>query len=351
MTGSGTLRRGRPVSLAGAIEFLDHVERGHTEDALDLVAATVGADAGVTGVVRGQLAAVQRIVGDRWHLGTFTVAQEHRVSAVVEDALGLLRHHVPRIPDAPRVALVCAIGEWHVTPARMAALVLRDAGWHVDLLGASTPAEQLHEALVQTTPEILAISATLPLSLRGVPPLVEVARTLQVPVIGGGAAFGTTDHRARMLGLDGHASDPAVAARTMSEWLDRPPDTTTARPDPGAVAERRWLTSHRSDLVARAEGRLASRLPWMAGLDQRQQDHTRRDLDYTLQFLETALLVGDPSLFTDYVAWLDPLLTSRGLPPHVLPTSLAVLGDVVGGDRTRSRGMLHAARAAVEPAS
>lgn len=334
------------MSTAGSpIEFLQHVEQGRTEAALDLIAATAEAGTSVTQIVTGQLAPVQRIVGERWHQGTYSVAQEHRASAVVEDALGMLRHRGARVADAPRVALVCALDEWHLTPARMAALALREAGWHVDLLGASTPTEHLRQALAHTTPQVLGLSATLPLSLRGVPPLVDVARDLEIPVIGGGAAFGTTPHRARMLGLDAHATDAASAARVMSAWLDRPPATTPPAVSDDALAEQQWLATQRSDLVARAMGRLRQQLPSMADLDRRQQDHTRRDLDYTLQFLETALLVDDRSLFDEYVAWLGSLLAHRGLPPHVLPTSLAVLTQVIDADRPRSQRMLAEAQA------
>lgn len=335
-------------ATGGPVQFLEHVEQGRAEDALDLVAATAEAGSSVAQLVTEQLAPVQRIVGERWHQGTYTVSQEHRASAIVEDALGLLRHRLPRIPDAPRVALVCALDEWHVTPTRMAALALGEAGWRVDLLGASTPAEHLHQALTHTRPQVLGISATLPLSLRGVPPLVAVARELEIPVIGGGAAFGATPHRARMLGLDAHATDAASGARMMSEWLDRPPVPTPPGASDDALAERQWLEVQRSDLVERAMGRLHRQLPFMADLDQRQQDHTRRDLDYTLQFLETALLVDDPSLFGDYITWLGSLLTHRGLAAHVLPTSLEVLSQVIDGNHPRSQRMLSAARATTD---
>lgn len=330
--------------------FLGHVEQRRNADALDLVLREAERGARVSELVADQLAPVQCEVGERWHAGTYSVVQEHLTSAVVEDALGLLTRYLPRVADAPRVALVCALDEWHVTPARMAALALRDAGWQVDFLGASTPADHLRQALAHTTPQVLAISATLPLSLRGVPPLVEVARSLDIPVVAGGAAFGTSPHRALVLGADAHAPDVATADTVMRGWLDRPPTPVEPAADDGMLAERQRLELDRDQLVDRALGRLRGRLPTMADLDDRQLVHTRRDLDYTLQFLETAMLVDDPSLVVDYVTWLDQLLVNRGLPAHVLPVSLEVLGEVLGDELSRARAMLRIARRSREQA-
>lgn len=327
----------------GPFRFLDDVDHGRAEDALETVRAAVDAGASVTELATGELASVLRIIGERWQQGTYSVAQEHRATAVVDDALGQLRHRLPRVPDAPRVALVCAVGEWHVTPARMAALALGEAGWHVDLLGASTPADHVHRTLEQSRPQVLAISATVPLSLLGVPPLVAVARSLEVPVIGGGAAFGDTDHRARMLGLDGHAAGLDCAARMMSAWLDDPPEPVPPGVPADALAEQRWLLRQRSDLVARSIARLPRHPSKVTALDPRPLGHPHLDLAVTLEHLEAALVVDDPTLFDDHVAWLATMLRSARVPGHALPTALDVLARMVGPDISRSHRILTAA--------
>lgn len=320
--------------------LLECVEQGRPDHALDLVAEQLDRGATVTELVTGLLAPAQALVGERWHAGSYTISQEHTASATIEDALGLLAPHTPQDAVRGRVALVCAAGEWHTTPARMAALGLRDAGWKVDFLGGSTPPDHLAEALRHTRPNFLAVSATLPLSLVGVPPLVQAAHDLGIPVLAGGRAFGPDDRRARVLGADGHAPDLATADVLLSSWMDVPPQLGNPAVDDDVRAERATLATRRTAVVDGTHDELARALPAMDAHDARQRHRTRRDIDSTVQFLDAALLVDDPTLLTDYVVWLGTLLEHRGVPGQVVDRSLQVLRAMLGPDVPRARWML-----------
>ena len=329
-----------PSPLPTVDEFLGQIARGDAATALARVADHMRSGGVVTEVVAELLAPAQREVGERWHAGTWSVADEHAASAVVEDALGLLAAHLPRSSGTQRLVLVCAEGEWHTTPARMAALTLRDAGWHVDFLGGSTPAEHLRAALAHTRPTVLAVSATLPLSLPGVRPVVDVAHDLDVPVLVGGRAFDDRGHRALMVGADGHARDLSAGAAVLTSWLDAPPTRRLVRPDPDLRREHGALAVRHDDLVAAAFRLLERRVPQMRDYTPAQVDHTRRDLAFTLRFLEAALVVEDRGLFTEYAAWLATLLDHRGVPPDVLRASFDALAEAMGGDMAETRAML-----------
>ena len=327
-----------PPPLPTVDDFLQQVARGDGASALHLVAEHMRLGGAASEVVADLLAPAQRTVGERWHAGTWSVADEHAASAVVEDALGVLAAHVPRSTGTQRLTLVCAEGEWHTTPARMAALMLRDVGWHVDFLGGSTPADHLRAALTHTRPQVLAVSATLPLALSGVARVVEVGHALDLPVLVGGRAL--TPHRARMLDAEGHADDLAAAASMLTGWLDQPPTRVLARPDPAWRREHDILADRHEDLVDAAFVRLEQRVPQVRDYTPAQLDHTRRDLGTTLRFVEAALLVEDPTLFTEYAAWLRSLLEHRGVPVDVLRTSFDALADAVGSDLVESRALL-----------
>lgn len=329
-----------PPPLPTVEGFLAHIANGDAVTALRMVSEHMRLGGAVTEVVADLLAPAQRTVGERWHAGTWSVADEHAASAVVEDALGVVAAHLPPSSGAQRLVLVCAEGEWHTTPARMAALMLRDAGWHVDFLGGSTPTEHLRSALTHTRPHVLAVSATLPLSLLGVVPVVEVAHELDIPVLVGGRAFGTSAHRARRLGADGHAADLAGAASQLTAWSDRPPTRPMEQHDPDLRREQGILAHRHDDLVAAAFQRLEQRLPAMRDYTDRQLAHTRRDLSYTLRFLEAALLVEDAAVFDEYATWLRSLLTVRGVPADVLRTSFEVQAEALGTDMVEARAML-----------
>lgn len=331
--------------------FLERIDSGDTAGAMDLVIADLDATGSVAEVIDRLLAPLQRTVGERWHADRYSVAQEHAISAVVEDALGVLSLHARRTAAGHSLALVCAEGEWHTTPARMAALLLREAGWRVDFLGGSTPAEHLQRALTETAPRLLTVSATLPLSLSGVVPLLEVAHHLQIPVLVGGRAFGATSHRAHMLGADGWAPTVAAGHDLLSTWLDRPPSASQPRTPDSTLRQRRTLTAHRSEVLEDAERELIRALPQVADYTARQRDHTGRDLAYTLQFLDVALLVDDPTVLTDYTRWLVELLDRRGVPQAAVTASLDALAAAIrthGGELPRVMSMLEAARGTVD---
>jgi methanogenic corrinoid protein MtbC1 len=328
-------RRAEPVH-----RFLDHIERGQTPLAVELALGALDRG-GPSAVVTGLLAPAQREVGDRWHAGRYTVAQEHLASAVVDDVLGLLAPHTFHDTDgANTLALVCAEGEWHATPARMAALLARDAGWQVQFLGASTPADHLHTTLEVLQPQALAVSCTLPLALPGVPTLIDIADQLDVPVVVGGRAFDPEGRRGGHLGAHGSFTDVAEALRAVAVWLDAPPVRTPRTPDHDVATQRALLDARRPTIVDAAYRHLEARLPMMADFDDRRRHHTRQDLDYLLRFADVALFAGDPRIFDEFVAWLGKLLAVRGVPLPVLLATLEAVDACLDDDLPSVRELL-----------
>lgn len=315
-------------------ELVDLLERVDGPGAVALARGTLAA-APVAVVVRDLLAPAQRQVGERWHAGRWTVAQEHAATAIIDDLLGLAAAAVPR-GDRGRVALICAEGEWHVTPARMAALCWRDAGWDVTFLGGSTPPEHLRASLELRPPEVIALSCTIPLALPGAARVAAALRDLRIPVLAGGRAFGPDGRRADALGLHGWAATPDEASAIMTGWLDR----VTEPPAPFVSdGEELSLEVRLPELVAAAERRLQERFPPMRAYDARQLARTREDLTFILRFVGVSLTVADPRVFEEFLTWLGELLEARGVPPAALVGSLACLRDEVA-DLPGTRSLL-----------
>ena len=333
------------ADISGASEhverFLDLIEHDRPEAAIDLALDRVHEGERVGEIVERLLAPAQRTVGERWHQGRYTVTQEHVASGVVDDVLGLLTTHAPRPPAEHTLALVCAEGEWHTTPARMVALCLRDRGWRVHFLGGSLPADHLDATLSHSSPQLVAISCTLPLALAGVPALVEAAQRHGLPTLAGGIGFGDDEVRARRLGADGLARDAATAAELATHWLDHPPTPHTFAPDPDTTGQRAELAVTRAAVVDATYRALEAQLPAMAAYDDRQQRHTRQDLDYILRFVDATLLVDDLGVFTAFIIWLRDLLAARGVPPAVLHRSLEVTAASLPPELDRARDIVH----------
>jgi len=89
-----------------------------------------------------------REVGDRWHTGEVTVAQEHFVSAYCREQLIAILHHLGAGRQGARHA-VCAgfPGEQHELGLLAVAVELVLHGWRLSYLGPDLPAEELEQAV------------------------------------------------------------------------------------------------------------------------------------------------------------------------------------------------------------
>jgi excisionase family DNA binding protein len=137
---------------------------GGRDAALAWARAQAGTGRTVGDLVLSHLAPAMRLIGDGWECGDTSVGEEHRATALAYDLLALLREVLPaRNPAAAsvgRLLLVCAPGEEHALPARMASERFVDAGWAVDLLGANVPAAETARQLEVTQPDVLGLSIT-----------------------------------------------------------------------------------------------------------------------------------------------------------------------------------------------
>ena len=310
------------MSQAGTV--LELIQARRRDDALELV-RSAARDAGLAAAVK-LLAEVQQAVGDLWQQNELTVADEHAATAVVDLALAAACLEAERRPHAlgGTVVVACAEEEWHVMPARMFAEQLTAVGWDVVFLGASTPAEHLQRFVAAEPPAAVAVSCTVPLYLHGARRAIAASHAAGVPVLAGGAAFGTAPNRAAAIGADAWASTLDGAVATLSRWVsNRPPLAAPLVDDAPALA----AGAERPMIVERAMSALASRYPPLADYTSGQLARTREDLDYILRFAEASLLTGDDSIITSFASWLKSVLAARGLPDGILPLGIGVLQE------------------------
>ncbi len=101
-----------------------------------------------------------REVGDGWHAGRYTVAQEHFATNFVRGRLDNLARQVQPLAGAPVVLLACLEGEQHEIGLLMLAVLLRFHGQRVIYLGRDVPSEVLIRTVEDSQPAVLAVSAT-----------------------------------------------------------------------------------------------------------------------------------------------------------------------------------------------
>ncbi len=341
MTGQNADMTGGVVSQADTV--LELIQGRRRERVVQLV-RSVARDANLAAAV-ALLAEVQREVGRRWQRQEFTVADEHAATAIVDLALAAacLEAAPSRLPAEGTVVVTCAEEEWHVMPALMVAEQLRADGWDVVFLGASTPAEHLRRFLSAGTPAAVALSCTVPFHLPGARRSVSASHAAGVPVLVGGAAFGTAAGRATAIGADGWASSAGGAATILAGWVSGSPVLAAPAADEAPALA---LAAERPALVERAMSALATCYPPLAHYTAWQLARTREDFDHIVRFVEASILAKDDTVVTDFAAWLASVLAARGLPSRIVPLSVGVLRDCLPDGFSDADRLLQAMMAA-----
>lgn len=100
---------------------------------------------------------LQREVGERWHQGGLSVAEEHLVTHEVRVRLLSLLHGAPRLARR-HVVCACFPEDEHEVGLLGAALRFRHAGFRVTYLGPRTPLDQTANTVRNVNPDVVALS-------------------------------------------------------------------------------------------------------------------------------------------------------------------------------------------------
>jgi len=259
-------------------------------------------------VVGRVIARGQHTVGESWATGEWGIAEEHAATLAAEQALTLIAPPTPRQPNATRVVIACAEGEWHTMPARLAAELARSPQLEIIVLGGSVPAAELGGSLRVLAPAVLGLSTTLATNLIGASRCIEAARAQGIRVIVGGAAWGPTQLRAQALGASLMLQDLTELARHVREGDLRASVMAPPLPLP---AEALTLEHPPSELME------AALEHWAAGRDAEQGDNdhnqTMEAFDWITRHLAAAIACNDPSVVGDLLASQVTSATRQGI--------------------------------------
>ena len=329
------------TTVHGLLELIVARDR----EALVEAVVEVARDDGL-GAVIALLAGVQREVGRRWQDLDWSVADEHAATALADLALAAAALGYPMgEPALGTVVVTCAEEEWHVLPARMFAEQLRADGWDVVFLGASTPAGHLTRYLARRSVVAVGVSCSVPVHLPGARRSIGAAHEVGIPVMAGGAGFGTTPARALAVGADAWATSIEQAHRTASAWSGGAPPLARPTDDREQLA----LAADRQVVVEEAMADLAVHFPEMGAYSPWQVKKAREDLDYIVRFVEAALLTDDDTIVVEFVGWLVPLLSARGVPPNAVLLGIKSLRRCLPRDHESAARLLEMAADLVCP--
>jgi MerR family transcriptional regulator, light-induced transcriptional regulator len=203
-----------PVATADEAAFVTRaLERTRALDSEGL-AQELGRAATVLGAFRfleGVVAPLFRAIGDGWHAGEMSIAQEHMATATARWLLAQLRSALPAVEWAPLIVVGTPAGDTHEIGALLVAGVAAAEGWRVAYLGTNAPASELADTARRLDARAVAVSSVYAADAAE---LVSELQSLRAGlpgdvalIVGGAAAGGLAGEHA----LDGIAFDDSLA--------------------------------------------------------------------------------------------------------------------------------------------
>lgn len=197
------------------LEYLTEALEGDAARAVELILGKVEDGQDPQEIYKGVLMAAQRRIGDLWHAGEVSIAEEHLVTATTRQAMTLLAQRFPQLErNGKRVVFAAIEGDGHDLGVRAAADFFQAAGWSTVCLGANVPSTEIRDSIGLFEADMVVISATLMTQVRAVRLAVRMIRESshgEVKVILAGRAFDEAPWLWRTFGADGYASSPEHA--------------------------------------------------------------------------------------------------------------------------------------------
>jgi MerR family transcriptional regulator, light-induced transcriptional regulator len=137
-----------------ALRFIRALDRPSLDQALRRTAARIGVSAFLESIA----APLLRRVGEEWHGGRLSPAQEHLASSTVHHIAADSLRTAPSHANAPRVLVATPAGDMHAVGAALVAAAAAVEGWNVLYLGADLPAAEIAQAAHAADAHVVALS-------------------------------------------------------------------------------------------------------------------------------------------------------------------------------------------------
>ena len=140
--------------VGAALALARALDSSGLNDVLRRAASTMG----VAAFIETVAAPLLRRVGDEWHAGRVTLAQEHLVSSLVHDIVAESMRSFAARNGGPRVLVATLAGERHAIGTALVGAAAAAEGWNVLYLGSDLPATEIADAAAAVGVRVVAVS-------------------------------------------------------------------------------------------------------------------------------------------------------------------------------------------------
>jgi methanogenic corrinoid protein MtbC1 len=194
MSGDKTYRSAKYMDIKN--EYMGHLLANNTRGAMEVIQKVKESGIPLEDIYIHILQDVMVEVGDMWHRNVISVDKEHYFTAVTQMVLSQFYSEIFGNPRIGKRVLSCCVGsELHEMGIRMVSDLFELHGWESVYLGAAVPKDSLLKAISEHSPDLVALSVTIPIHLDLCYELVMEIREKYplVKIAVGGRAFQTTN--------------------------------------------------------------------------------------------------------------------------------------------------------------
>lgn len=183
--------------------LFDALANGQAEETTGLLVKSYLDKRPLAAIFDQLLATAMQKIGDLWHRGDLTVAQEHLATRAALHALQTLDKVVAEPVPNNLLAVCCSTeADFHELPVQCTELILKHEGWEVLSLGPNTPFYALTEIVARLHPSLVCVASTilddLDRAVREFKELRAQATRTGAAIVLGGAGFADADVRRRL---------------------------------------------------------------------------------------------------------------------------------------------------------
>ncbi|QDA58655.1 cobalamin B12-binding domain-containing protein [Hymenobacter jejuensis] len=219
-----------------AAKYLNLLLAGNRTDALTLIRQEAKRGTDVRDLYVNVFQETQRKVGNLWHEGAISVAQEHYCTAATELAMALVHPYLMNNrPTQRRLLATTLSGDLHSMPVRIVSDFLEGDGWDAYFLGASTPINSIWPAMIAQRADLLVVGASMGHHVVGIRELIQekekYPECARMKVMVGGAPFNEDPELWKAVGADAYAADARQAVEVARELFVKAHSSSKSRPN------------------------------------------------------------------------------------------------------------------------
>jgi methanogenic corrinoid protein MtbC1 len=206
------------------LRYLGLCLEGKPDEAIERVLRELDGGLAPVAIYTQVLLPAAKEIGQLWHVGDVSIAEEHLVSETTRELMALIvAKHAPPHPDGFSLIAASVAGNAHDLGLRAVADLFRLAGWRCLYLGANVPAAEIGRAAETFDVDLVVLNATLSTQIKPVGEAIETIRRLapRRKILVGGLAFDGLSELPLQLGADAYSPTVDAAVSLGTALLDR----------------------------------------------------------------------------------------------------------------------------------